>query len=130
MWCMYVTSPPVRLHQRHPVGLPSSGSGGQSEWYTPGAEDSKLNYQIFQKTQRELENCPENTGFTRNKPDSTGRNTTSPKCVPDTHLPLGKPQSITTTGLNTREHPYPTVNHLTTGDLGLTIIMAVSMMKI
>ena len=35
-----------------------------------------------------------------------------------------------TTGLNTREHPFPTNNHLTTGDLGLTIIMAKSMMKI
>ena len=38
MWHMYVTSPPIRLHQRHPVGLPSSGSGGQSKWYTSEAE--------------------------------------------------------------------------------------------
>ena len=42
MWHMYVTSPPVRLHQRHPVGLPSSGSEGQSEWYTPGAEKLQI----------------------------------------------------------------------------------------
>ena len=31
MWCMYVTSRPVGLYQRHPVGLPSSGSGDQSK---------------------------------------------------------------------------------------------------
>ena len=85
MWHMYVTSPPIMLHQRCPVGLPSSGSGGQSEWYTPGAEDSKLNSQISQ------ENHPETTGFTWNKLDSTGWNSTSPKCAPDTYLPLGKP---------------------------------------
>ena len=88
MWHMYVTTPPVRLHQRHPVGLPSSGSGGQSKWYTLGAEDSKLN-QIIPRKPRE--NCLEHPRLTWNKPDSTGRNSTSPKCAPGTHLPLGEP---------------------------------------
>ena len=52
MWHMYVTSPPLRLHQRHPVGLPSSGSGGQSEWYIPGAEKLQIEPIQSGKTQK------------------------------------------------------------------------------
>ena len=37
MWCMYVTSPPIGLCQRYPIGLPSYGSGDKNEWYNPGA---------------------------------------------------------------------------------------------
>ena len=37
------------------------------------------------------ENHLEHSGLARNKPDSTGQNSTSPKCAPGNHLPLGKP---------------------------------------
>ena len=67
MWRMYVTSPPIRLHQRCPVGLPSSGSGGQSEWYTPGAE--KLQIEPIQSGK--TRNCKE-TRLNQNKPDQPG----------------------------------------------------------
>ena len=46
MWHMYVTSPPVGLHQRHPVGLPSSRSGDQSKGYIPVDVDPKLNQTV------------------------------------------------------------------------------------
>ena len=123
MWHMYVTSPPIELHQRHPVGLPSSGSGDQSKWYTPGAEDSKLNQIVPRKLEKTIQNIPDLPGT--NWIQLAG--TQPPQNV---HQALNShlmDLSIMTTRLNTREHLFPTNNHLTTEDLGLTIIMEKSM---
>ena len=67
MWCMYVTSPPIRLHQIHPVLLPSSGSGGQSKWYTSGAEKLQVEPDQSWETQNH-----EETRLNQNKLDQLG----------------------------------------------------------
>ena len=39
VWHMSVTSPSVGLHPRHLVGLPLSGPGDKSNWYSPGVTE-------------------------------------------------------------------------------------------
>ena len=50
-----------------------------------------VSIQITPENPMKTETGPENTRFAQNKPDLTRWNSTSPKCVPDTHLPLGQP---------------------------------------
>ena len=79
MWQMYVTSPPIGLHQRHPIGLPSSRSGDKNEGCTPGVSRSSWTRVKWKK--------PEITGVNLiypNLPQAT------PKCEPNIQLPLGE----------------------------------------
>ena len=79
MWHMYVTSRPVRLHQRRPVVLPSSGSGGQSGQCTPEGEGPRFHpdHPGNQRTQCKLKNfkpawkTPELPRRNRIQPDGT-----------------------------------------------------------
>ena len=84
MWCMYVTSPPIRLHQRCPVGLPFIPIR-RPEWMVhPRGWRFLVDPAIPAKPRRKP------PGIYWNKPDLTGWNSTSPKCVPNTHLPLSE----------------------------------------
>ena len=78
MLCMYVTSPPLKLHQRHPVGLPSSGSGGQSKWYTSGAENLQIEPDI---QVRKTGGNHKETRLNWNKPDLIRMEYNLPKIV-------------------------------------------------
>ena len=67
MWHMYVTSPPLRLHQRHPVGLPHPDQEARVNGTHQGLKNSKLNQSKLEKPRNHKE-----TGLNQNKLDQLG----------------------------------------------------------